>query len=244
MNLLHFVLLTGLILSVCATQVPYSVRRGGGGGGRGGGSGRGGSKGSFGRAPVSGGKSSNKSRADCFPSTATVLTKQHGAILMHQLAAGDLVQASSGWSPIYTFSHADGDAHSSDFVRIYAPPHVLTLSSGHYLFVHERGEEAARNIHRGDGLYDGKGQLLRVETVHFGVVARGLYNPHTVDGTIVVDGVLASTFTEVIKPATAKSMLAPFRTAYWLCGHDLSGGLLTGSTRMRNAFLALSRCVS
>ena len=44
--------------------------------------------------------------------------------------------------------------------------------------------------------------------------ARGLYNPHTLHGDVVVDGVLTSTYTGVVHPALAHALLAPLRQLY------------------------------
>ncbi|OSX71260.1 hypothetical protein BU14_0572s0009 [Porphyra umbilicalis] len=43
---------------------------------------------------------------------------------------------------------------------------------------------------------------------------RGVYNPHTTDGTIVVNGHVASTYTAAVAPAVAAVALAPARAAY------------------------------
>jgi len=45
-------------------------------------------------------------------------------------------------------------------------------------------------------------------------VARGLYNPHTLDGGVVVDGFAASTFTAAVAPGVAAVALAPARAAF------------------------------
>ena len=42
----------------------------------------------------------------------------------------------------------------------------------------------------------------------------GLYNPHTLHGDIVVDGVLTSTYTAAFSPTLAHVALAPLRALY------------------------------
>ncbi len=44
--------------------------------------------------------------------------------------------------------------------------------------------------------------------------AKGLYNPHTLDGDIYVDGILTSTYTKSIAPDLAHAALWPLRMAY------------------------------
>jgi len=56
---------------------------------------------------------------------------------------------------------------------------------------------------------------------------RGLYNPHTADGWLVVDGVLTSTYTTAVAPAVADAALAVARAAYrWGAGAAVGGRLL------------------
>jgi hypothetical protein len=49
------------------------------------------------------------------------------------------------------------------------------------------------------------------------VEATGLYNPQTIHGDIVVDGIVASTYTTAVDPQVAHGLLAPLRVLYsWL----------------------------
>ena len=58
------------------------------------------------------------------------------------------------------------------------------------------------------------------------VQAEGLYNPHTLSGTIIVDGVLASDVTTAVNPVLARSLLAPLKFTWKLLRRDVSGGYL------------------
>lgn len=55
------------------------------------------------------------------------------------------------------------------------------------------------------------------------VEKEGLYNPQTVHGDIVVDGIVASVYTEAVQPRVAHAMLAPMRAVRdefgWSVGH-------------------------
>lgn len=42
----------------------------------------------------------------------------------------------------------------------------------------------------------------------------GLHNPQTLDGNIVVNGIVATTYTEAILPPIAEALLAPVRASY------------------------------
>jgi len=52
------------------------------------------------------------------------------------------------------------------------------------------------------------------------VALGGLYNPHTLDGDLTVDGVVVSTWTAAVPPAVASAALAPLR---WLVARTAGG---------------------
>jgi len=43
---------------------------------------------------------------------------------------------------------------------------------------------------------------------------KGLFNPHTFDGSIAVDGVVCSTYTTAVKPVAGQALLAPVRLLF------------------------------
>ena len=57
----------------------------------------------------------------------------------------------------------------------------------------------------------------------------GLYNPHTMDGDIVVDGTVTSTYTAAVAPSLAHAVLWPVRMLYALGVDVLSGVFDEGS---------------
>ena len=56
--------------------------------------------------------------------------------------------------------------------------------------------------------------MVRIETERL----EGLYNPHTVSGSIIVNGVAATAFTDVLPPSTAvyAAVMLPFRALSFL----------------------------
>lgn len=50
------------------------------------------------------------------------------------------------------------------------------------------------------------------------VWATGLYNPQTVEGNVVVEGLQVSTFTEAVEPVVACALLLPFRAGFMATG--------------------------
>ena len=54
-------------------------------------------------------------------------------------------------------------------------------------------------------------------------IATGLYNPHTLNGDIMVNGVKTSTYTAAVAPTLAHAALWPVRMLYSL-GYDIING--------------------
>ena len=54
--------------------------------------------------------------------------------------------------------------------------------------------------------------------------ATGLYNPHTLNGDIVVNGIKTSTYTAAVAPALAHAALWPVRMLY-SAGYDVINGV-------------------
>eukprot|EP00173_Palmaria_palmata_P003588 Plantae.Rhodophyta-Palmaria_palmata.ctg37814.p1 GENE.Plantae.Rhodophyta-Palmaria_palmata.ctg37814~~Plantae.Rhodophyta-Palmaria_palmata.ctg37814.p1 ORF type:complete len:157 (+),score=36.29 Plantae.Rhodophyta-Palmaria_palmata.ctg37814:49-471(+) len=89
---------------------------------------------------------------------------------------------------------------------------ALRLTASHYMYVN--GElQAAKAIVAGDVVELASGERDAVSSVS-SIVDTGLYNPQTVHGDVVVNGVLASTYTTTVEPVFAHAVLSPFRAVY------------------------------
>jgi Hint module len=129
------------------------------------------------------------------------------------LAIGDRVAVGNGeTSDVFAFTHADAEAKIV-FVQLFTASGTLTATATHYVHVRRRGMMAAGSVQAGDVLERGDGSAAVVEAV--GVAsALGLYNPQTLDGNIVVDGFLTSTYTTAVQPGIASALLMPVRALY------------------------------
>lgn len=153
----------------------------------------------------------------CFPADASVTLESGRVVSMSELAVGDHVLVGDGsFSEILMFTHSNAIVPAW-FLRLETQNgRVLMLTEGHYLPVNG-SIVRADTIHIGDtvqvvGLSSGW-YKMRTERVA-GVtkwLGMGLYNPQTKSGDIVVDGILASCYTEAVGPAVAHAMLAPAR---------------------------------
>lgn len=168
--------------------------------------------------------------AVCFSADATVQLSDGRLRRMAELQLGDQVLVGSGaYSPVFMFTHAERDTHHG-FITLHARdpdtsrPVALTLTAGHY--VYSSGRLVRADAVRSGDLLD----LVRASKLS-GYIARvpveavtrssrkGLYNPQTLHGDIVVDGFRVSTYTHAVHSKTAHSLLLPlrmlFRVARW-----------------------------
>jgi hypothetical protein len=131
----------------------------------------------------------------CFPGFALVQLQDGQQKHMWELQVGDIIQVSRNeYSPIYMFSHQSPKEFSS-FVRISTSSnHSIVLTPNHLLFVNDVLTEASQaklrdNIELAD---ETRANTVKIayESGYF-----GLYNPRTLNGNIVVEGVVASTCT-------------------------------------------------
>ena len=108
------------------------------------------------------------------------------------------------------FSHRNAEQLSTFLVLSTANNMTLTVSPGHYLFVNGGSNLLrAADAKIGDLVWTlpesqpGIGSVL-VPTKLVDIqssMQQGLYNPHTISGTIIVNQLAAATFTETIPPS-------------------------------------------
>jgi len=148
---------------------------------------------------------------------------------MRFLEAGDRIMVAGGkFSDVFAFGHKDANA-VAEFVRLETESgHAIELSGQHFILV--KGElVAARKVHMGDELTVSGGAKSVVRSIS--IVSRpGVYSPHTLDGTIVVDDVEASSHTETVNPAVANLLLMIPKILYHLGFKEPLGSVLYQST--------------
>jgi len=160
------------------------------------------------------------SSGSCFPGNATVQLEDGSSKTMSALEIGDKVLTENGeYSDVYMFSHRLTDIRSA-FVRIAAGGHSLMLTANHYLYVNDK-LAVASTVKVGDKVKGHDGSDITVTSVE-AAWADGLYNPHTMNGDIVVDGILTSTYTSDINPSLAHAALWPVRMLHSL-GQNVVG---------------------
>jgi hypothetical protein len=150
----------------------------------------------------------------CFPGFALVQLQDGQKKHMWELQVGDIIQVGRNeYSPIYMFSH-QSPKEFSNFVRISTSSNdSIVLTPNHLLFVNDVLTEASQaKLQDKVALADGTRAIIVKIDYESGYF--GLYNPHTLNGNIVVEGVVASAYTSSYPLSLAKSLLWPVRVAY------------------------------
>lgn len=157
----------------------------------------------------------------CFPADATVELENGNIKKMMDVELGDRVRVgTNSFSEVFMFTHRLANVKHS-FVNILTNSgNELSLTKSHYLYVNGI-LSAAETLKQGDSVTLANGSIDTVISVKE-ISSQGLYNPQTVQGDIVVNGVLASTYTKTVNPTTAHAFLAPLRMVYESMGYSLS----------------------
>lgn len=149
----------------------------------------------------------------CFPGSAHVSLENGEVKRMDSVQVGDRVKVANGeFANVFMFTHKMADA-KFNFLRLNTVSgEAITLTPSHVLPVN--GEYvAARDAKVGDSLELADGTISQINGIAT-VEEFGLFNPQTVHGDIVVDGVRASTYTSDVCPSFAHALLTPLRMAY------------------------------
>lgn len=153
--------------------------------------------------------------SSCFPAGELVTMHDGRTIPVEQLQIGDIVHGGE----VFMFSHRDKDAMTAMTVLEYRESNMtrnLRASPGHMVYImggkQADGRELVRagDVSAGDMLVgaDGTGRMVVGVGQTF---AKGLYNPHTLSGDVVVGGVVVSCYTESVRKEVAAAMLMPVR---------------------------------
>lgn len=156
-------------------------------------------------------------QAACFPGSATVEVVGGYSVPISSLVVGDSVKTGvDTFSEVILFTHREKSS-VNEFVSISTScGETIALSGNHYLHVTALGRLVpASEVKAGDYLLLGSSGLSTAVLKSEVVRREGLYNPQTIDGNIVVNNIVASTYTTAIHPRLAHvALLAPVRWLY------------------------------
>jgi hypothetical protein len=177
-----------------------------------------------------------KQSSACFPARATVMLENNSFIQMEELRVGHRVHVGQGiFSDVFMFTHRCRQSYKQFHVIKTTSGHNLTVTGDHYLYTNDMKLVSAESLRKGDSLMLEDGNMSKISSVSFEWLY-GLYNPHTLHGDIVVDGVRASTYTSRITPSFAHSILALFRTLYRLINLDPSAGIFEAGLQLQISY--------
>jgi len=143
---------------------------------------------------------------------------------MADLNIGDVVLSGTNqFSPVFFFGHRDHKI-SSSYMRITATSGSSILLSPGHLILTSKGTIPARDVDTTTSVQDSNGVWQKVTSVTV-ESHKGLFMPHTVSGTIVVNGVVASTYSSVVPTSIAQALLLPERLLFGV-GLSLYGSML------------------
>jgi len=137
--------------------------------------------------------------SSCLSPDAIVIAEGKGRVSIKDVAIGDKVMTASGnYKTIFTISHSHPDK-LTNFLRIHTnmkDENPIELTPLHMLFLEgERYPVAAKNVKIGDFVQtlSGPREITDITVT----TKKGFYNPVTTDGTILVDGIIVSTYTSL-----------------------------------------------
>lgn len=162
-------------------------------------------------SPTDGGEDASVTQNDdsesaCFPASAMVELEDGRRVTMGELRVGDRVSVGNGFSDVILFTHREATSRWS-FLRISTSSRTsLSVSAGHYLYMHDGTLTTAESIQVGY-ILRAKGGVGTFVTGVEKICEVGLYNPQTMCGDIMVNGIVASTYTKTIHPILAHWIL-------------------------------------
>lgn len=153
--------------------------------------------------------------AGCFPADATVKRYDGLVVSMEDLAISEKIAIGGGeHSDVFFFGHRSSE-QTSEFVSIQhaGSDRSLRISPNHYLYVDGK-LRTARSVRPGHRLRGADGEdtlfVLNVKREEL----RGLYAPTSMHGDLLVDGIVVSSYTDVMHPGFAHKLLHPLRLLY------------------------------
>lgn len=147
------------------------------------------------------------SRQACFPGDSIVSGKR-----MRDLKIGDVVWTGNEYSPIIAFTHRSEEYAIYKVITLVGQAQVA-VSRGHYVYANGRCIRAEEVV-VGDWMVTegGSRRVLKVEED----VRKGIYNPQTANGELMVDQVWVSAYTDALDQMSAGTW-----NGEWRIGHAL-----------------------
>ena len=138
----------------------------------------------------------------CFSGESTVEVRGQGLVPMSELKIGDYVMASNGmFSQVYGFGHK-ARSFKTKYLQVFTESmhkeHPLEISAEHLIYTHDTSKNtsmlvAAGDLRVGDSLLTALGSPSTILWIRV-VERQGVYSPLTVSGSLLVNGILVSSY--------------------------------------------------
>eukprot|EP00545_Synedropsis_sp_CCMP1620_P006975 CAMPEP_0119003292 /NCGR_PEP_ID=MMETSP1176-20130426/477_1 /TAXON_ID=265551 /ORGANISM="Synedropsis recta cf, Strain CCMP1620" /LENGTH=688 /DNA_ID=CAMNT_0006954881 /DNA_START=32 /DNA_END=2098 /DNA_ORIENTATION=- len=130
----------------------------------------------------------------CFPGDAHFQVEGRGQVLTKNLSLGDKVLVGGAkYEPIYSFGHRAEDSQVEYLKLVTAGRSGVELSRAHMVYVQGGRAVPASTIKIGDQVELADGEYATVKEIQV-TQKQGAYAPFTASGSVVVNGVKASSF--------------------------------------------------
>jgi len=161
----------------------------------------------------------------CFPGSATVQLQDGSSKLISDLRIGDRIRTKHGHSTYYLTSHQDPAALTEMVSIVTESGHSVTATPDHYIPLHHGGNKPMGKVISGDLILVQNGDRVEVSAVKATSVSveKGLYNPISLSGDMIVQGVVVSCWSEwflegflsgAIIPSVYQAITFPIRLLY------------------------------
>lgn len=161
----------------------------------------------------------------CFPQTAKVLLESGTTLEMKDLKVGDSVQVGpKTFSKVFMFTHQNPSSKNARYIELTTHSnHTIKATKGHVIYACRPRDGATtctpnpmkiESVAAGDYLPvlgSATKFTLSAVTIVAEVPEQGIYNPQTIHGDIIVNGVRCSTYTDAVQYNAAHGLLAPLR---------------------------------
>jgi len=161
----------------------------------------------------------------CFPGSATVQLQDGSSKLISDLCIGDRIRTKDGHSTYYLTSHQDPLALTEMVSIVTESGHSVTATPDHYIPLHQGGNKPMGKVISGDLILvqtDDRVEVSAVKTISVSV-EKGLYNPISLSGDMIVQGVVMSCWSDwflegflsgAIIPSVYQAITFPIRLLY------------------------------
>jgi len=157
----------------------------------------------------------------CFPEDSTMQLESGEQKLIQDLKVGDSVSSRYGFSEVYTFLDRRTEEtalfNKFSFLNQNDEVQAVSMTPEHLILASREGQAAkfvlSSDVVVGDYIYHKNAAGVTVPVVvsqKESVEARGLYTPATLDGTVVVNGVVSSSYA-IVSHEVSHMVLAPLR---------------------------------